>query len=1008
MKRISVIVTVLMAFCLIAAVSSGISAADYPALYVGNTNVTATQGGTTYWLKDSAASPAPEFTETGASAGNYTFFVTYDDTDGYTLTADGLAVTTYGVYNDGSNTYQGGMICMSALDIVVGSGGLSVTETENGVNGIYTGGALSITGDGDVTVSSADTAIKASITCDVGGEVSLASSAASTVTSDATITAGDDISITTKGLAVTGNAVLTSESGGVTISAACSAPTFGRNLTVDSYDDVTLENTGGGMLVSGTSDITSQNGAITVDSDGSAPAFIGTAHMTAKGAIHVYNRAGSAFSASVELTSEEGGILVKGGNDSTSASVICATATMQAYGDITIENTGIGLAICSSADLTSQNGSVAVTSKSEAPTIGGTAAITAHYDITVTSEKYMAFGATANLSSALGNITVTGNDTGAPTISGPSTLHANGNIAVSNQGTGFVGGSDLNLTSTDGTVTATCNSGAPLVSGYINVSAKGDVSLVNQGTGNIATNGVNITSSAGAVTMTSATTAAPVIQSNAEITAYDDITITATAAGGGCISGYAKLTSQHGGIDVSGNSSYATIGGLAMGGISTLVAANDIFVANLGTDSVFCNPTTLYSAEGNINVSSVINYTANTTVKVNLGSLDKTATFTSMTSQAVPVGFTTDMIAYRVSGGPDKDHLSAISLAGAKDYSCVQFQLAFDVTAGSTNLGDFVDDGSGHYTITSADTLTYEQGGAPAAGVYLGAYFNGLSGVNGTDYYLSYGDSDSVTWDANKAITANGGEADPSLYVNLVNGERTLYVYFDPDADDTEFSGTVLSIQYQIPDDATYHDGTDDYTWDGASWVKSVSNPFGDVIEGSWYYDDVMYVYENGLMIGTAEGTFSPNDLLTRGALVLMLWRLEGEPDATAASSFTDVDENACYAQAVAWAAENGIVEGYTQEKFGPGDAITREQFATILYRYASYKEYNVGGSADLSGYTDAGQISAYALTAVKWANGNGLMMGTSAATLSPQGAATRAQAAALLHRFMVTFAEEG
>jgi hypothetical protein len=916
MKRISVILSTLMILSLLGITNSGVSAADYPVFFVGDTEVTATQDGTTYWIEDETTSPATEFTVTGASADNYDFSLAYDHTNGYMLTANGLDIETYGMYNDGSTTYQGGIICMSALDIVVDAGGLSVTETTVGVNGIYTDGALDVTGTGDVTISSAFIAIGNSFTFDIDGKVSLSATGfAPVIFGTATIMAGSDISITNTSSSgstlVTADAVLTSENGGVALTVAGSGPLVGGDFTVDAYADVTLESTASGIIVYGDSDITSQNGAITADSNGGTPAFAGTAKMTAKD------------------------------------------------------------------------------------------------DITLTNESFMVFDSSATLTSNNGKVTVIGNTNGAPVIGDVATIQAKDNIAIINATVGgFCMSGTADLTSTDGTVTAACNSGAPLFEGNIDISAKGNVSLENQGTGNIATNGVTITSSAGAVTVTSATTTSPVIQSNAEITAYGDITITATAAGG-CISGYANLTSQHGSVDVSGNSSYSIIGGLAMGGTSTLVAENDISVVNLGIDSAFCNPTTLQSKNGNINIASEGYQVANATVKVNLGSVDKTATFTSKMGEAVPVGFTTDMIAYRVYGGADVDHLAAISLTDATDYYCVQFALAFDVTAGSTNLGDIIDDGAGHYTITAADGLTYEQGGAATAGAYLGAYFNGLTGTNGTDYYLSYGDSDSVTWDESKAITANEGEVDPSLYVNLVNGEKTLFVYFDPDADGTDFAGSVLTIDYQIPDGATYDDGTDEYTWNGASWTKEARNPFTDVHTGSWYYEDVAYVYANGLMIGTDANSFTPNGLLTRSALVLMLWRLEGEPAATAANSFTDVNEDAYYAESVAWAAEINIVHGYGQNKFGPGDAITREQFATVLYRYAAYKEYDVSGSADLSGYTDAGQISGYALTAMKWTNENGIINGTSSTTLSPQGGATRAQAAAMLHRFMVNFVEE-
>lgn len=176
--------------------------------------------------------------------------------------------------------------------------------------------------------------------------------------------------------------------------------------------------------------------------------------------------------------------------------------------------------------------------------------------------------------------------------------------------------------------------------------------------------------------------------------------------------------------------------------------------------------------------------------------------------------------------------------------------------------------------------------------------------------------------------------------------------------------------------------------------------PFVDVPSGSWYEDAARYVYEKGLMAGTSDTTFSPNTTTTRGMIVTILYRLEGAPAVSGSSSFTDVAAGRYYADAVAWAAANNIVGGYGNGLFGPNDTITREQMAAILYRYAQYKGYDVTASADLSGYSDAAQVSSYALAALQWANAEGLVNGTSGTTLTPGGSATRAQVAVILMRF--------
>lgn len=147
----------------------------------------------------------------------------------------------------------------------------------------------------------------------------------------------------------------------------------------------------------------------------------------------------------------------------------------------------------------------------------------------------------------------------------------------------------------------------------------------------------------------------------------------------------------------------------------------------------------------------------------------------------------------------------------------------------------------------------------------------------------------------------------------------------------------------------------------------------------------------------------------TRGMIVTILYRLEGSPDLSNENlgyPYADVDANAYYADAVYWARQNGIVSGMSAEQFAPNNAITREQMAAILYRYAQFKGYDVSAKADLSVYTDAAQVSTYATDAMAWANGAQLITGTSQATLTPAGNATRAQVATILMRFCENIAK--
>ena len=180
-----------------------------------------------------------------------------------------------------------------------------------------------------------------------------------------------------------------------------------------------------------------------------------------------------------------------------------------------------------------------------------------------------------------------------------------------------------------------------------------------------------------------------------------------------------------------------------------------------------------------------------------------------------------------------------------------------------------------------------------------------------------------------------------------------------------------------------------------------VGLPFADVSGSDWFYNDVRYVYEKGIMDGTGADRFSPNAPLTRAMIVTILYRMAGSPAMSGASDFKDVDSNKWFAKAVAWAAANGIVNGYGSGLFGPNDPVTREQLAAILYRYAVYGGMTaVTLEENLGSFADTAQLSAYAIQAMNWAVGQGLING-SGNNLVPKAQATRAQVAAIIHRYL-------
>ncbi len=178
------------------------------------------------------------------------------------------------------------------------------------------------------------------------------------------------------------------------------------------------------------------------------------------------------------------------------------------------------------------------------------------------------------------------------------------------------------------------------------------------------------------------------------------------------------------------------------------------------------------------------------------------------------------------------------------------------------------------------------------------------------------------------------------------------------------------------------------------------TEPFIDVAEGDWFYDAVVYAYQNELMDGVGGNRFAPNSETTRAQLVTILYRLEGQPAVSGDLPFTDVEAGTWYTNAVGWAAQNGIVNGVGDDTFAPGNDLTREQLVTILYRYAESKGYDVSASADLAGYPDGEEIQAYAREAMAWAVAENIIQGMEDDTLKPAGNASRAQIATILMRF--------
>ena len=255
------------------------------------------------------------------------------------------------------------------------------------------------------------------------------------------------------------------------------------------------------------------------------------------------------------------------------------------------------------------------------------------------------------------------------------------------------------------------------------------------------------------------------------------------------------------------------------------------------------------------------------------------------------------------------------------------------------------------------------------------------------------------------ASAGEGGSISPSGKTSVDKGDDLTFA-ITPDegyvVDDVLVDGVSVGsvTSYTLRDVAKSHTISASFVPDGGE--SAWENPFDDVDEAAWYFDAVRYVFENGLLQGTSDTLFSPDLTTTRAMIVTVLWRMAEEPVINYAMTFDDVPEGLWYSEAVRWAAGEGIVTGYDDTRFGPNDAVTREQLAAMLYRYAvsQGRDVSVGEDTNILSYADAFSVSEYAVSALQWACGEGIVTGRDDGTLSPQDSALRSEFSAMLMRF--------
>ena len=451
-------------------------------------------------------------------------------------------------------------------------------------------------------------------------------------------------------------------------------------------------------------------------------------------------------------------------------------------------------------------------------------------------------------------------------------------------------------------------------------------------------------------------------------------------------------------------------------------AALDFGSKTVGYTEAPAAQTVTLTNTGNQNVTVTLPASANYTITAGEGFANSTATLAPNGTAAFTVQPNTGLTAgdydetLTVSGGSDVSASIELSFEVLETYT-----LTVDLNGGSGSTiggeytaGEVVNIDAGSRSNYRFDGWTSSKGGSfadassasttftmPAADTAITAAWSYIGGGGSTtDYYR-------LTFETN-----GGSEISSIRRAEYTTIDLTDYT---PTREGYEFTGwyadenlTEKITSIRLTRNTTVYAGWEEIKENPSTGFE---NPFTDVSESDWFFNDVKFVYQNGLMNGTSATTFSPEGTTSRGMIVTILWRMAGSPDMEDkiwGYPFADVDATAYYGTAVYWARLNGIAGGYDDATFGPNAPINREQMAVMMYRYAQYMGYDTtqGGMA-IREYADYGQVSSYALEAMDWANATGIVTGTSESTLSPQGQATRAQAAAMFTRFCEQYAEK-
>ena len=364
---------------------------------------------------------------------------------------------------------------------------------------------------------------------------------------------------------------------------------------------------------------------------------------------------------------------------------------------------------------------------------------------------------------------------------------------------------------------------------------------------------------------------------------------------------------------------------------------------------------------------------------------------------------------------------SGVSVVSDAATLTVNAPTTYTISADVDPVGAGTVSGGGKYTAGTSVTLTATNNPGYR---FVGWVESGTTVSTNPNYTFVANSNRSLTAQFDR-ISSGGGDSDPTYSITLpsrvTGGELKLSRRYAEKGETVTITAipdegyeldTLTVTDSKGKEIELTHKGGNEYTFKmpaGRVEIEvsfreiEVELPFTDVPEGAWYADAAAYVYEHGLMAGTSATTFAPDATTSRSMIATILWRMAGSPVVNYAMNYTDVAQGQWYSEAIRWAASEGIVGGYGNGLFGTNDPITREQFAVMLYRFAQEQGYDVsiGENTNILSYTDVADLSEYAISAMQWAVGAGIINGTGdGSTLSPQGQATRAQAAVMLMRF--------